>query len=91
MPADPRRFKAPFIDQPQCWAEADKFRQQFWPSRELPVDVLALAEFDLDLEIRTITSLKEDADVDALLLGDWKTLIVDRNRRWMKRTNPTKP
>ena len=80
MPADPRRFKAPFIDQPQCWAEADKFRQQFWPSRELPVDVLALAEFDLDLEIRTITSLKEDADVDALLLGDWKTLIVDRQQ-----------
>lgn len=42
--------------------------------------MLAIAEFDLDLEIRTITGLKEDADVDALLLGDWNTLIVDRQQ-----------
>lgn len=80
MPADARNFKAPFISQQQCWAAADQFRQQYWPSREIPVDVLAVAEFDLDLEIRTITGLKEDADVDALLLGDWKTLIVDQQQ-----------
>jgi len=46
----------------------------------MPVDVLALVEFELDLEIRTITGLKEDADVDALLLGDWKTLILDQQQ-----------
>lgn len=80
MPADARNFKAPFISQQQCWAAADQFRQQYWPSGEIPVDVLAVAEFDLDLEIRTITGLKEDADVDALLLGDWKTLIVDQQQ-----------
>jgi hypothetical protein len=80
MPADSRNFKAPFISQQQCWAAADQFRQQYWPSGEIPVDVLAVAEFDLNLEIRTITGLKEDADVDALLLGDWKTLIVDQQQ-----------
>lgn len=80
MPADARNFKAPFISQQQCWAAADQFRQQYWPSGEIPVDVLAVAEFDLNLEIRTITGLKEDADVDALLLGDWKTLIVDQQQ-----------
>jgi len=80
MTADARNFKAPFISQQQCWEEADKFRQHYWPSGEIPVDVLAIAEFDLDLEIRTITGLKEDADVDALLLGDWKTLIVDQQQ-----------
>lgn len=80
MAIDPKAFKAPFIDQQRCWQEADKFRQQYWPSGEIPVDVLAIAEFDLDLEIRTITRLKEDADVDALLLGDWKTLIVDQQQ-----------
>jgi Zn-dependent peptidase ImmA (M78 family) len=44
------------------------------------VDVLAMVEFNLDLKIQTITSLREEADVDALLLGDWKTLIVDQRQ-----------
>lgn len=44
------------------------------------MDVLSIAEFDLELEIRAITRLKEDADIDALLLGDWKTLIVDQQQ-----------
>jgi hypothetical protein len=80
MPADPRSFKAPYINQQQCWAQADAFRQRYWPSGGIPVDVLAVAEFDLNLEIRTISGLKEDADVDALLLGDWSTLIVDQQQ-----------
>ena len=80
MPTDPRTFRAPYIDQQHCWQEADSFRQQYWSSGLIPVDVLAIAEFDLDLEIRTITRLKEDADIDALLLGDWKTLIVDQQQ-----------
>jgi hypothetical protein len=80
MHIDARNFKAPFISQQQCWAAADEFRQKYWHSGEIPVDVLAMAEFDLNLEIRTITGLKEDADVDALLLGDWKTLIVDQHQ-----------
>ena len=80
MAIDPKAFKAPFIDKNECWREADNFRAQYWPSGVIPVDVLAIAEFDLDLEIRTIPRLKEDADIDALLLGDWKTLIVDQQQ-----------
>jgi|688.fasta_scaffold688261_2 hypothetical protein len=80
MAIDPRSFKAPFIDKHQCWNEADKFRERYWPSGAIPVDVLSIAEFDLELEIRPVTRLKEDADIDALLLGDWKTLIVDQQQ-----------
>jgi len=80
MSADPLNFKAPYISQQKCWAEADQFRQQYWSSGEIPVDVLAIVEFDLELEIRVSTGLKEDVDVDALLLGDWKTLIVDQQQ-----------
>lgn len=80
MAIDPKAFKAPFIDQQKCWQEADQFRQQYWPSGGIPVDVLAIAEFDLELEIKPITRLKEDVDVDALLLGDWKTIIVDQQQ-----------
>lgn len=80
MPIDPRLFKAPFIDAPQCWAAADTFRLQYSHSGTIPLDVLALAELDLGMEIRTVGCLKQDADVDALLLGDWKTLIVDKQQ-----------
>jgi hypothetical protein len=80
MVPDPRHFKAPYLDQSQCWKAADKFRGEYWPSGEIPVDVLEIAEFDLDLEIRPIAGLKEDADVDALLLGNWTTLLVDQRQ-----------
>lgn len=80
MASDPRHFKAPFLDQSQCWEAADQFRDKYWPSGEIPVEVLEIAEFDLDLEIRPITSLKEDADIDALLLGNWTTLLVDQRQ-----------
>lgn len=76
----PRTFKAPFISQQQCWNEADKFRQRYWPSGKIPVGLMEIVEFDLNLEIRTIPGLKEDADIDALLLGGMKTIIVDRQQ-----------
>jgi hypothetical protein len=80
MASPAHHFKAPFLSKETCWAAADQFREQYCPQSEMPVDVLALVEFELDLEIRTITGLKEDADVDALLLGDWKTLILDQQQ-----------
>jgi Zn-dependent peptidase ImmA (M78 family) len=40
--------------------------------------VLEIVEFELDLEVRPISKLKEDNDIDALLLGDWKTIVVDQ-------------
>ena len=42
--------------------------------------MLPIAEFELGLEIRPISRLKEDNDVDALLLGDWQTIVVDQNQ-----------
>ena len=70
MASSARHFKAPFLSKETCWAAADQFRQRYCPQSEIPVDVLALVEFELDLEIRTITGLKEDADVDACVLAN---------------------
>lgn len=42
--------------------------------------MLSIAECELDLQIRTIVGLREEADVDALLLGDCKTLIADQRQ-----------
>jgi hypothetical protein len=81
-PLDPKAFRAPFLDKQQCWSSADSFRAQYAPSGAVPVDVLAIAEFDLGFQIRPIMGLREDADVDALLLSDCTTLIVD-HRQYM--------
>jgi hypothetical protein len=39
---------------------------------------LEIIEFELDLEVRPICRLKEENDIDALLLGDWRTIVVDQ-------------
>jgi len=75
---DPGRFKAPFIEQQEIWRRADDFRSRVWPSNEIPNGVMEIVEFELDLEVRPISRLKEDNDIDALLLGNWKTIVVDQ-------------
>ena len=74
----PESFKAPYIDQQEIWRQADAFRSRLWPSNEIPIGALEIVEFELDLEVRPISKLKEDNDIDALLLGDWKTIVVDQ-------------
>lgn len=74
---NPQDFKAPYIDRSQIWREADDFRNHYWPSGKIPVDVMAIAEFELGLEIRPVSKMREEEDIDALLLGNWRTLMVD--------------
>lgn len=70
-------FRAPYLPMPRIRAAADAFREKYWAGKGVPVDVLGIAEFDLGMEIRPVTSMREQADVDALLLGDMKTIAVD--------------
>ena len=76
---DPREFKAPFIKIEDIRTAADKFRNKYWPQDIIPVDIFEILEFGLDIEIRTILNLREAGDVDALLLGNLKTIVVDQN------------
>jgi len=39
---------------------------------------MSIVEFDLNLDIVPMTSLRHDADIDALLLNDWQTIVVDQ-------------
>ena len=39
---------------------------------------MGIVEFDLNLDIVPMTSLRQDADIDALLLSDWQTIVVDQ-------------
>jgi hypothetical protein len=76
---DHGNFKAPFITIDDIRNSADEFRARYWPHDSIPVDIFEILEFELELEIRTISNLKEAGDVDALLLGDLKTIVVDQN------------
>jgi hypothetical protein len=76
MTADPRGFRAPFITRERAWQEADRVRREHWPSGAVPVDVERLLT-SLGLRLEPIHGLKEQGDIDALLLGDLRTIIVD--------------
>jgi hypothetical protein len=75
---DPRKFKAPYNSKERIWQEADRLRAAHPAGRELPVKVLDLAEFDLHLNLIPVDSLREQLDIDALLMGDLKSILVDR-------------
>ncbi len=74
----PAQFRAPFLKKEAIWQKADAFRARVWPSATIPIDVMEIVEFELELDFRTVSSLRADDDIDALLLGDWQTIMVDQ-------------
>jgi len=72
---DPRTFRAPFLSRERIWAAADELRDA---GCSFPVNVLDLAEFDLGLEIVPADGLREKCDTEAILMGDLKTILVDK-------------
>jgi len=76
---DPMEFKSPFITIEDIRMTVAGFRSRYWPRDTIPVDIFEIVEFELGIEIRTIVNLREAGDVDALLLGDFKTIVVDQN------------
>ena len=75
---DPGKFKAPFNPKERIWQEADRLRAAYPAGRELPVKILDLAEFDLGLELIPVEGLREQLDIDALLMGNLKSILVDK-------------
>ena len=75
---DPRKFKAPYNPKERIWQEADRLRAAHPAGRSLPAKVLDLAEFDLGLELVPVDGLCEQLDIDALLMGDLKSILVDK-------------
>jgi hypothetical protein len=76
---DPRKFKAPYNPKERIWQEADRLRAAHPAGRSLPVKVLDLAEFDLGLDLIPSSGLREQLDIEALLIGDLRSILVDRH------------
>jgi hypothetical protein len=75
---DPRKFKAPFNPKERIWQEADRLRAAHPAGRALPVQILDLAEFDLGLDLVPVDGLREQLDIDALLMGDLRSILLDK-------------
>lgn len=78
LKSEPSKFKAPKYNFKYIWQKADSFRDKYWPSGELPINIHDIIDLDLDMEIRSISRLRELTGFDALLLGNLKGIIVDQ-------------
>lgn len=72
-------FKCRYIAKEQIWQEAKNFRAEFWPENSLPVDIEAIVEKRLKLNIQPEHDLLSELDIDAYLKVDLTGLIVDHN------------
>jgi hypothetical protein len=72
-------FKCPYISKEQIWEQAEKFRSEFWPEDTLPVDIEALVEKRLRLNIEPEHNMLSEFDIDAYLRVDLLGIVVDYN------------
>ncbi len=76
---EPNEIKSPRIKFDEIRNQADSFRIKYSNQGVLPVDILKIAEFNLDLEFIPVDKLKSNFDIDALLFNGLKSIAVDKN------------
>lgn len=71
-------FKAPELCYSKIRQKVEEFRGKYLSCQSVPVDVEELLEMDLALDIVPIDKLYQDCDIEALLMSDKKTIIIDK-------------
>jgi Zn-dependent peptidase ImmA (M78 family) len=74
---DPSQFKAPRIAFSDIRSRADNFRNKYWGSKDVPVDILLIAEEKLNIEFVPIVNFKTNNDFEALLFDHGTKLAID--------------
>jgi Zn-dependent peptidase ImmA (M78 family) len=72
-------FHAPFLPKERIWERVEEFRKTHTRARNVPFDVLDLAELDLGMELIPISRLRECWDIEALISQDMGRIYVDNN------------
>ena len=70
-------FKPEFLKWPDIWNKVEKFRTFYPRAKQIPVDIEALIEFDLGLDIVPTFGLKQEVGVEAFLSKNLKEIRVD--------------
>lgn len=71
------KFKPVHLTWPNIWDKVEKFRRLYLRSKVIPIDVEALIEFDLGLDIVPTFGLKQEVGVEAFLSKNLKEIRVD--------------
>ncbi len=70
-------IKCNFIAQEDIWSIVDDFRNHYWPSNVLPVDIEKIIEIGLKMEIIPEHYIRQYAKIDAFIRSDFTGIIVD--------------
>jgi Zn-dependent peptidase ImmA (M78 family) len=73
---DYKEFSAPFLSNEKIKARADSFRMEYWGDI-IPVNIETIIEEKLGLEIVPLLGLKQQANTDAFITSDWRSVYVD--------------
>lgn len=74
-----RKICAPYLHFTKIREYADSLRKNCCQEGKFPVDIFETAEFCLDLDFQPESGLKDEFDIDAVLLSDFKTILIDND------------
>ena len=70
-------IEIPFFSYEEIRNRADAFLRQYHPSREIPVSIEEIIEFQMHIDIFPIQGLHQVLDVDGFTISDLSTICVD--------------
>lgn len=74
------------LSKKDIWQEAETFREKYLSKNNvIPVPILDIVEFDLEMEIIPIPDLLSDLDIDGFLGNNLKTISIDKKMYWDER------
>ena len=77
---DYSEFSCPWIQKEELWRIVEDFSNQYWPEKNIPVDMERIVEGELGLNIQPKRSLSDQLDMDAFLRLDLTGVLVDYDR-----------
>ena len=72
-------FRCKWLRVEEIWDCAEGVRNRYWSAGKLPVDVEAIVEFKLKLDIEPEPHLMQKTDMEAYLRSDLAGIIVDQD------------
>ncbi|MDO9585047.1 MAG: hypothetical protein Q7I93_01025 [Syntrophales bacterium] len=72
-------FRCKWLRLEDIWDCAEDVRNRYWSSDKLPVDVEAIVEFKLKLDIDPENNLMQTTDMEAYLRSDLRGIVVDHD------------
>ena len=72
-------FRCKWLRLEDIWDCAEEVRTRYWSAEKLPVDVEAIVEFKLKLDIDPENNLMQNTDMEAYLRSDLRGIVVDHD------------